>query len=79
MFTLTFLTQPAFIITDAILICSYICVCVCVCVKFDYLVKISDSYVTVHKVQTVLLIFSIFVEHKVNSMWRSTFGPREMK
>jgi len=53
--------------------------CVCVCVKFDYLVKITDSYVTVHKVQTLLMIFSIFVEHKVKRVVRSTFGPREKK
>jgi hypothetical protein len=70
-----------FIITDAIFMCLYIymCVCVCVCVKFDYLVKVTDSYVTIHKVQTLLMIFSIFVEHKVNRVARSTFGPRELK
>jgi len=60
-------------------LCIYMCVCVRVCVQFDYLVKIIDSYVAVHKVQTVLMIFSIFVEHKVKRVVRSTFGPREKK
>lgn len=34
--------------------------CVSVCVKFNYLVKITDSYVTVHKVQTANDILHVF-------------------
>jgi len=52
---------------------------ICVCVKCDYLVKITDSYGAVHKVQTVLMMFCISVECKVNRVVRSTAGPRKMK